>query len=85
MISLEEASTIAKKKRDDITSYTEDAAAYIFKNDKAMWDGEIVVLKRNGKVLGLSEYIMKYKTDEENKLGRLKPVNSNTRIIRKEK
>lgn len=71
MISLTDAQKIAKEHGQVITSYTEDKTAYIFIDNNTKWDGETVVLKRNGKVLSYTEYILKYKQQEENKLGYL--------------
>lgn len=41
-----------------ITSYEEEKDAYIFYNNELKQDGCVVILKRNGKVLTMTEYIV---------------------------
>lgn len=53
---------IYKRKAEEclekITSYEEEENAYIFYNNELKQDGCVVILKRNGKVLTMTEYIV---------------------------
>ena len=41
-----------------ITSYEEEEDAYIFYNNELKQDGCVIILKRNGKILTMTEYIV---------------------------
>ena len=65
MISFEQANKIAKKIMPKADVYQEYSDVYIFfiknptKNE--MWDNEVVVSKKDGKVISYTDYIMSSK------------------------
>ena len=69
MITYEQAKAKALKSKKDIDAALEYKGAYVFYNSKATneTDNEVVILKKNGNAVTMSEYVIDYKDDSEPK------------------
>lgn len=64
MISKEEAFKVAKRVLSTVNAVTEEPKAYIFTDAKVselVDDNEVVVLKKDGRVISYMQYIMEVK------------------------
>lgn len=57
MITYEEAKKKAMKARDNLATAYEYPDAYLFVSGKEEDDGEVVILKKNGQAMSMSDYI----------------------------
>ena len=67
MIDLKKAKDIATRILGKYDAVYDLDNAYYFSNKKYIYDGNIVVMKKNGACLSMAEYVMKY-DDVEPKL-----------------
>ena len=62
MITYEQAKKTAVNEKPEVNTVLEYKDAYMFYNSKArgnnLEDNEVIVLKKNGKVINMTEYIM---------------------------
>lgn len=65
MVSIQEARRIADQYMEGIDSHIEEPQAYIFRvanpSPDEMEDNEVVVLKKDGRVISYMQYIMEVK------------------------
>ena len=71
MITYEQAKAKAQKVLTGINTVLEYKDAYMFYNSKARGqeqeDNEVIVLKKNGKIISMTEYVMGTKDNSEPK------------------
>ena len=69
MITYEVALDKAKRVDSKIDSYKEYPEAFVFMNSKAegneCWDNEVVVERKNGKIISYSEFVMIAHPDDD--------------------
>ena len=59
MIDLKEAKDIAKKVLKNYDTIYDYGNAYYFLNSEFVYDGNLIVMKKNGACLSMAEYVMK--------------------------